>query len=222
MLDIDPIRSELERSGFFHSPAYFADNLGDLSGMLLTLSNQLGTPVKGRFVEPVEVLVPQNEHEAHRNSLSNKYGKNELPFHIDMAHQQVPSRYLAFACALAEGTVAPTLLLDFSDLELTADDLRAFETGVFLIKNGRRSFYANIKGPGTPYLRWDPGCMYPQDSIATKISKKLLRLSDSTAIKTVNWHTGSLLVVDNWRMLHARGKVSETHGARTILRATIQ
>lgn len=222
MLDVEPIRSELKRSGYFFSASFFLDELDDLSMALLMVSTKLGTLSKGRNGSTVEVLTPKNTDEAHQNSLSEQYAKEELPFHVDMAHHQLPSRYLVFACACADGEVAPTFLLDFSDLEIALGETISFETGVFLVKNGKHSFYANIKQPGAPFLRWDPGCMHPQDPIAASVAGKLSRLSHLSAAKTIDWSTGALLVVDNWRMLHARGKVSTDHGKRTLLRTTIQ
>jgi hypothetical protein len=196
MLDIDLIRSALEKSGYFFSSSYFVDELDDLPDALLAVSGQLGTPNKGRNSQTVEVLTPKNTDEAHRNSLSVQYGKDELPFHIDMAHQQVPSRYLAFACSCADGQVAPTLLLEFSNIELTASAATALESAVFLIKNGKRSFYANIKRPDAPFFRWDPGCMYPQDPSAAAVADELSHLSCRLDVKTIDWSIGALLVVD--------------------------
>jgi hypothetical protein len=222
MFDIEPIKIELEKRGYFFSSSFFVDELDDLSEALMAVSRKLGTPNKGRNAKAVEVLTPKNTDEAHQNSLSDQYGKGELPFHVDSSHQQVPSRYLVFACSRADGKVAPTFLLDVSHLELGADDAIALETGVFLVRNGKRSFYANIRRPDAPFMRWDPGCMYPQDSIAESVASKLSHLSHILAVRTINWSTGALLVVDNWRMLHARGKVLSNHGDRALLRTTIQ
>lgn len=222
MLSIEPIRTALETSGYFFSSSYFLDQLDNLPDALQALATQLGQPVRGRNSQTVEVLTPKNTDEAHRNSLSNKYGKDALPFHIDMAHQRVPSRYLIFACSSANGEIAPTLLLETSSLELTLEASNALDNAVFLIKNGRRSFYANIKKSGVPYLRWDPGCMFPQDASATAIARELSDLSNISDVKVINWSVGALLMVDNWRMLHSRGVVHGEHGNRTLLRMTIQ
>ena len=222
MFDIEPIQYELETSGYFFSATIFAGELDGLSDALMGVSRKLGTPIKGRNAQTIEVLTPKYTDEAHQNSLSVQYGKGELPFHVDSSHHQVPSRYLVFACSCAEGEVAPTALLDVLDLGLGEDDATALRTGVFLVKNGRHSFYANIQSPGAPFFRWDPGCMFPQDIIAEAVARKLSHLSHLPAVRTINWSTGALLVVDNWRMLHARGTVSSNHGDRTLLRTTIQ
>lgn len=222
MLNIDPIRTALETTGYFFSSSYFADHLDALPDALQKVSRHLGAPIKGRNSQIVEVLTPKDTNEAHRNSLSKKYGKDKLPFHIDMAHQRLPCHYLAFACSGAKGEVAPTLLLEQSNLELTAESSAALKSAVFLVKNGKRSFYANVKEDGASYLRWDPGCMYPQDPSADTISRELLNLSGHSEVKTVDWSVGALLVVDNWRMFHSRGVVSKSHGHRILLRTTIK
>ncbi len=222
MFDVEQIQFELVESGYFFSASFFNDELDQLSEALMQVSKKLGTPMKGRNAQTVEVLTPKNTDEAHQNSLSVQYGKGELPFHVDASHHQIPSRYLVFACSCAEGDVAPTVLLNVSELGLGENDVVALETGVFLVKNGRHSFYANIKRPDAPFFRWDPGCMFPQDSIAEAVARKLSHLYLLPAVRTINWSTGALLVVDNWRMLHARGAVSSSHGIRTLFRTTIQ
>lgn len=189
---------------------------------LVSLSSILGTIRKGRNGKTVEILTPKNRDEAHRNSLSDQFGQLPFPFHIDMAHRQIPSRYLVFACSSADGEVAPTYLLHIRDLDLASDERIALETGVFLVKNGRNSFFSNIKQPHSPFLRWDPGCMHPKDPNAILAAKALSNQATHLSVQTINWSTGALLIVDNWNMLHARGQVMADHGERSILRTTIQ
>ena len=222
MRDIFAMFPEVQRSGFFFSPSFFSNDLASSSASLVKVAKAFGSPNKGRHGQIVEVLTPQNPDEAHRNSLSAQYGKDNFPFHIDTAHYQMPSRYLVFACIACHGNIAPTLLAHTSDLKLERMEKKALEIGVFLVKNGRHSFYTNIKQTNSPFFRWDPGCMHAQDKHAELSAEVLSHYPYSQNLKRIDWSEGALLIVDNWNMLHARGSVKDGHGERTLLRSTIQ
>jgi hypothetical protein len=219
--DQSALESSISNRGFYYSPQAFTSSSAAREGIAI-IANHLGTPIKGRNGRFIEELIPKCEKDANTNSLSEKFGLGTLPFHIDGAHHQIPTRYLIFVCTEAIGNVAPTLLLNKSRIVTTERTEHAFRHGVFLIKNGRNSFYANVKPDGSKFLRWDPGCMAAKDRHAELVAQSLLYWSRPEDFETIDWTKGSLLVVDNWEMLHARAADAREYGARTLLRATVK
>lgn len=210
----------IAHQGFFFSKLT-SDSISKMREDIVETATQLGTPNKGRNGQVIEELIPKNQQDARTNSLSKSFGLDTLPFHIDAAHYPIPSRYLVFACSLAVGEVAPTFLLDRSKIVTTNDEESALQNGVFMVRNGRNSFYANVKPSGCKYLRWDPGCMIAKDKHAALAARVLSRWPKQEDCEVINWSSGALLVVDNWQMLHARGAALPEHGERSLLRITV-
>ncbi|WP_187429848.1 hypothetical protein ROLI_010740 [Roseobacter fucihabitans] len=221
MVNIETIRSALNTKGYFFATEALQSHENLLHDQIEKLSKSLGTPRRGRHGKLIEELTPKSEREAPTNSLSKKFGIGRFPFHIDSAHHLTPSRYLVFGCMEAKGEVASTLLIHAKNIELDRVQRDALKTGIFLVKNGRNSFYASIEPRNSKFIRWDPGCMFPKDNHARIAADAISRWPNPKSSKTINWSRGSLLVIDNWTMLHARGVVSDHHGHRSLLRATI-
>ena len=192
------------------------------SAALSLLAQEFGTLVKGRNGQLVEILEPKSIKEAQRNSLSEQYGKGRFPFHIDMAHRQVPARILLFACVGGGPKATPTFLVDARQLLFNEHEREVLKTGVFLIRNSRSSFYANIDQSDGSFLRWDPGCMYAQDQRARDATKAMFFRVEHAVRHTIKWSDGAVLVVDNWRMLHARGCVADDNDKRVLLRVSVK
>ncbi|AXT41977.1 hypothetical protein D1821_06015 [Phaeobacter inhibens] len=222
MRDLINFLPTLKETGFFFSPSFFGREDMSVQERMLEIAAILGRPQKGRNGQLVETLTPKNTEEANRNSLSSIYGRKGFPFHVDMAHRTVPSHYLVFACIQSNQEAAPTLLAHNKDWSLNSTEEKALQTGVFLVKNGKHSFYTNARHPNSPFLRWDPGCMHAQDMNAELVSAAFSKQPSCAPQNVINWSTGDLLVVDNWNMMHARGPISVGGGERTLLRVAIQ
>lgn len=179
----------------------------ELIGTLIEYGKELGTPVIARkSAGVVQKLVPLSKGNAYPNSLSSKYAIEAFPLHNDTAHWITPCRYLILGCMDEGESVRPTTLLDFSSLEITMEEKGELQSSPFIIKNGRNSFYANILAKHKDFIRYDPGCMIPVNSRSNKIADLFSskRAQDSTT--EVQWKQGMIIIIDNWRMLHGRGK----------------
>ncbi|MEM7068328.1 MAG: TauD/TfdA family dioxygenase [Pseudomonadota bacterium] len=199
-------------------------NIFDLASAeecLLNIATRLGRIIGGRNRNPVEVLIPIMKSEAPICSLSAQFGKDAFPFHIDTAHLMQPCRYLVFFCLEAIGTVAPTLLLDRLQFRFTNSELDDLKTGTFLVRNGGRSFYSNVISRTQNFFRWDPGCMEARDAIAKRVCNSLGRQVQLANIEAISWQAGTILIVDNWRMLHARGTFEPNQRERKLLRVSV-
>ncbi|MEP3895691.1 MAG: TauD/TfdA family dioxygenase [Litorimonas sp.] len=208
------------RGYFFSSENIFADY--DPAEELIKLAQKMGQVRTGRFGSLVEVLSPLDSTNAQTNSLSAVHGQDEFPYHVDGSHLASPSRYLLLFCSEAKGAIAPTHILHRRDLDLHADIVEAMRAGVFLVRNGKRSFYASILSDAVSFMRWDAGCMFPKDSRAMKAAEALLQPSTAMKKTTINWQAGALLIIDNWSVLHARGPIVDRTSRRELLRVSVQ
>ncbi|MFF8426063.1 TauD/TfdA family dioxygenase [Streptomyces sp. NPDC016566] len=150
---------------------------------------------------PVSTLRPKDRTTAIPKSLSAIYGKGAQPLHTDGAHLADPPDLLVLLNERPSGT--PTLLwrkAAFSKLPFAAPDY--MRHGVFLIRNGRDSFFSTAWENSK--FRYDPGCMEPADARA----RQTVRYFEETAPEWVNEHywenPGTCLVINNQRVLHAR------------------
>jgi hypothetical protein len=215
------ISSALKRAGWVAVPTGETTKEGIAQRMLQILA-QLGEIVPGRNRTPIEEVVPETMETARPRSLSSRFGLSPLPLHTDTAHWSIPCRFLALACVAPGPQPTPTLLLDIKIVNLSIRDQLACMSSIFAIKNGRSSFYGSILERGRPFIRLDPGCMEP----LTPDSKLALSAFDiQRQAERIHWHEwtlGGLLILDNWRLLHARGYNRPTGRGRLLLRAMVR
>lgn len=210
------------------SGADFALLPGALSGCLspetlVGFATQLGPLVpryeKGPLVETLQVV---EKTKAKPRSLSAMHGTASFPFHSDMAHWPVPCRYIVLACQNAGDDHRPTGVISWKDIPLSASTNADLKNGIFLVRNGRRSFYCNIQNPTHGFFRFDPGCMAPANIAAKRFVTAFEEASAEARRTTVNWKEGDVLLVDNWRALHARGAGEALGSERLLLRVLCQ
>ena len=174
--------------------------------------------VPTRAGEPaVADLRPINQQDAPPRSLSATYGTGAQPLHTDGAHLHHPPD-LVMLCA-DEPNETPTLLWTvLSDASHRPGHWSYLADGVFLVKNGRESFFATaVLGAG---LRYDPGCMDPCDQRARHVAQ-FFKEAAGEAHKH-NWATAhQVLVIDNRKTLHARTAVPDQDRARLLHRIAL-
>jgi hypothetical protein len=195
----------------------------DLRTQLLGLAGQLGMPVETRSGGNLcDTLMPMEAHTAKPRSLSKIHSAGEFPLHADTAHWLTPCRYVMLACVFPGRGNRPTLLLDTRRLSLSKYQISLLQNTPLRVKNGRNSFFSPILSKTRPFVRFDPGCMTattPDGSAALEVFSGHNWLD---FIETVNWKTGMVLVVDNWRLLHGRGHADCSDFDRKLFRISIQ
>lgn len=178
------------------------------------IGDLLGTRTGGRAGALEEIIHPHRPDEAHPRSLSARYGLGALPFHTELSHRLRPCRYLALGCVDPGSPSVATLLLDWTRLGFSSDDLELLQAAPVLVRSGRRSFYTTILPPDHTFLRYDPGCLEAVDARGrTALSRVSDRLS-SAAPHSHEWRRGDILVIDNWRVLHGRDRSEHGSGRR--------
>lgn len=195
------VRDELHRVGWVLAEHPTAESL-------LDFAKQIGQPVAARLDGQLpEVLVPRGSEAALPRSLSALHGLAPFPFHTDAAHHALPPDLLAMRLAPESTSRTPTLLLDVWDV--AGSDLAGLRAGTWLVSAGRRRFYAPMvsRRGSNQVLRFDPGCMRPVSTKAMEVQLAFQSTIQAAVAAEVDWNAGTVLVVDNWRCLHARGEV---------------
>lgn len=180
----------------------------DFKLILLGLGRALGIPVPTRNRRLVDELIPLKKHEATPCSLSRITGTGQQPWHMDLAHRIEPARYLIMGMHQSTTETACTELLKASSLipKILKDEA---QSEPFLVRTGSKSFYATITAKRQPFPRFDPGCMEGATTRAKALMQKLLD-QDLEPSHTHNWGPGSVLVIDNWKMLHRRADATKS------------
>lgn len=215
------ISADLATRGWcvFTAPVSIGDDPAD---EVRAVAQELGEIVAGRARQTVERIVPHTPSSAFAGSLSSKYGLEPLPLHTDTAHWPTPCRYLVMACAAVGPVSTPTTLLDGQLVKLSEVEATACDRAVFLVRNGRHSFYGSIKRRDRAFVRVDPGCMSPLSSDGELAIRAFGAERHESALYRHEWKVGEILVIDNWRVLHGRGDGAGTEPGRVLLRAMVR
>ena len=215
------LANEVHRCGWLRLRG--SNNSQGLESEILRVARSLGEPLAGRNNQVLEMLAPTRPEHSKANSLSERHGLGAFPLHVDGAHRPRPPRFLVLGCASAGASPIPTLVSAFDDLKLDAVDLRRCATAIFVIRNGRRSFYSTITDLGQPFVRFDAGCMKAVSAEARVLSDKITSRSDHVAPTRIDWQTGEIVILDNWRVLHGRGASPSAPSLdRLIFRVAVQ
>lgn len=186
----------------------------------LRLADSLGTRIPswhgGSTIDRLTILRP---NEAPKNSFSYIFGNGAFPFHTDMARHARPPRYVIMRLISASDNVRPTLLIDFRHLSLTNGVLACLQSEVWTVK-GRPPFVSSVitsLSPSCQMLRYDPVCMKPTSIRAEIAGKELESQLAGTIPMSFRWQPHRALVIDNWRVLHARPAEHEAGDTQRIL-----
>lgn len=176
---------------------------------LLDWASKLGTPRPAWSGGPlVDRLKPTPEDEAKPRSLSERHGLGAFPLHTDAAHHRTPPRITVLRLLEGGRPRRPTLLLDW--LDVAGESLSiGLRYGSWLVRAGRHRFYrpaVERSKEGHSRIRYDEGCMTPATPVAEHAAKLMSEALSDARLHVVDWTEGSLVVIDNWRVLHARGE----------------
>jgi len=184
----------------------FADTLGE------TIS-----PWDGGLVQ---TLVPTVG--AAPNTYSGIYGLNRFPFHTDLAHWRSPPRYLLLRCVIGYSDV-PTFLADGETLKRTiSQDMMA--RAIFKQRrplNGELSLLRllEIDEEGREILRWDEEFLKPASKIGDTVNIQIREwLTSCQPISIGLERKHDTIIIDNWRMLHARAPIPAGRENRALER----
>lgn len=170
----------------------------------------------------VHPLVPLRKEAATPNTYSGIYGLERFPFHTDLAHWRLPPRYLLLRCEIGFKEV-PTLLADGYALAHAAGVNVLTRT---LVQPRRPvggklpllRVYQTIQDERL--LRWDEVFFRPASEVGeVGVEKFRDAIGSCTPLGIPLVSRGDTLVIDNWRMLHARSAIPTGCESRILKRA---
>lgn len=189
---------------------------------LPALVDEIGTLATMESGSAYSTLEPTLEQHASPVSYSGMYGFGEFPFHTDLAHWRQPPRFLVLRCLTGFREV-PTLLVDGHHLIQRIGPGRLSRALVRprRPRNGRISLLRLYqKGEAEGLLRWDSKFIAPSGSAGTEAYAEMqAAIAETTPIRIELQEPADTLIVDNWRMLHARGDIPEHCKGRRVERA---
>ena len=192
-------------------------------GDILSLAERLGHIVHQESRPLTSTLRPIPAAAAAKNTASKSYGTGEFPFHTDVAHWPTPARFIVMG-NLDIASQTPTLLLDTRTDDVFKEIRPLARRATWNVVKTRRAFSCTMlfTHGDTEGLRWDANVMNPINRAAEELAQSLraeLALSGRSNLQSVSWHqTGRALIIDNWRMLHARPSVPAADAMRTLHR----
>lgn len=211
------IREIVTSDGFAILPGYRPG----VPGIDITFS--LGTPYVA--APALHALKPAAKEAAPLNTYTGNFGFDQFPFHTDLAHWQMPPRYVLLRCVVGFDEV-PTKLVDGKHIvkavgpevlgRALVQPRRPMEGKLPLL----RLFEAFN---GQHLLRWDEVFIRPASN-AGKLGMTLLReaLSHVPQLSVILRNRGDTLIIDNWRFLHARAAIPPKCTTRLIERAYLE
>jgi L-asparagine oxygenase len=204
--------SQLELNGFVFARGVRET---DLIGIVPHLGNVRVDP---RSPTPVRDISPQLPSSAKANTLSSRYGTDAFPFHTDTAHWDHPARYLALFCVNPGEGERATLLQDSRAWQLQDDEIELACRALW--KTGhirpRLCMFAERAADGIA-VRYDKDCMRPMTREARELEALVEDWINRSEKIHVSWEPECLLVIDNRRMVHARG-ISKRFDANRVLK----
>ncbi|MBW5434551.1 hypothetical protein FXB41_07100 [Bradyrhizobium canariense] len=180
-----------------------------------------------RFEAASRVHTIQPSAEGTPNTYSGRYGLAAFPAHTDLAHWPEPPRYLWLRCVKGYDEI-PTILVDgFNVVEHCGANLLSRS----LVRARRplagrlhlMPLYLPARKSAPPRLRWDETYIVPgSDAAVEGIAKVKAAIRSQGEIHCPLSAPDDTLIIDNWRMLHARSAVPTHCGDRLIERAYLR
>lgn len=187
-------------------------------GILSELGPSISTgPNSAKYTD----LVPYETFAAPPGSMSSKIGTNEQPPHTDRAHIPTPPRFVVLRCIEPGEGSCPTNLWAVDEAKLSSDRPAVLTSLQWVFCDGRNAaFYAPILEwtQGHLRIRFDPCCMQPASFCSDTVTHAEQTIKQYTQRAIIHWQAGALLVIDNWRCLHARAIGAERAKSRRLRR----
>lgn len=187
---------------------------------LLDIAQPLGRiRVDPRSPVPVRDIQPQHVGIAKPNTLSSRYGTGRFPFHTDAAHWERPARYLLLYCVSPGDGMRPTFLQDSGAWQLKGDEKDLACRALWAVGH-RRAWLSHVamRAGDRLSVRYDMDCMRPMTAESRELKAILESRIHATAQERIDWQAGDLLVIDNHRMVHARGDALRPDANRVLKR----
>jgi hypothetical protein len=104
------------------------------------------------------------------------------------------------------------MLIDWRTLGFSSQELHFLTGAPIFVRTGRRSFCSTVLPADRAFLRYDPGCIEAADERGRRALGLVEQRLAQGLPDTHPWRRGDILIIDNWRILHARGPSDHSSG----------
>jgi hypothetical protein len=211
------ILQQLASRGWLFMPA----TLGIDSREILST---LGPLIPSRWGSPYLDLIPYTTASAPPASMSSIVGTDEQPMHTDLAYCALPPKYVVLQCVNPGEVSCPTRVWELNLDRLKTDHPTVLtEVKWMALSSEPTQFYCSILDFRQEEIRvrFDPFCMRPINGRFDIVNDTCRKLAAYSQAFSFNWESGSILVLNNWRCLHARGPGSDKSPSRKLRRWNI-
>lgn len=178
--------------------------------------------VDRRSPEAFRRISPQETAYAKPNTLSSRFGSGQFPFHTDAAHWSTPPTHLMLYYEHPGRGKRCTHLLDTRRWFPDSSFQIALKSAVWKVGHMKPRLCVAAKPAGDHLaIRYDASCMKPIGTEAQELQSRIQHAIATSETTTISWEMNGLLVIDNSRMLHARGSASAPDHERVLIRALI-
>ena len=175
---------------------------------LWTCATGLGIPrYESKDGQVIKLIRPRAEGLSPPNTLSSRHGIGSFPFHTDAAYWYKPPRFLLLRC-LDPGEGDRCTLLTDSQAWWSEHQWDMLTAAICTVA-GSRPFLAPLAAStpdGGAMIRYDVACMKPTNRHCLEALDFVDVKITNAQVTEIHWRPGTLLVVDNYRLLHARGE----------------
>ena len=190
---------------------------------VIDIANCIGLPVEPWNDGIVQTLVPRAH--ASPTCYSGIFSHGRFPFHSDLAHWHTPPCYLLLRCVTGYAEI-PTLLVDGRDL-IDAITFDVLARAIFKPRRPRDWRLSLLRlcdcVEDQVRIRWDEVFLKPASRIGEAADLRVREwLSKCTPIKLPLAQPYDTLLIDNWRMLHARSPILPGCENREIQRVYLE
>lgn len=181
-----------------------ADEVGEIHALLGAMGRTLPAGPEGSRYRDLQ---PYSRDRAPQNSMSAITGTDAQPMHTDRAHTPHPPRYVALQCIDPGEGRCPTKVwaLNGPGLARERPPMLSSPQWVFHNRAGTQ-FYSPIMEVLNcrVRIRFDPLSIYPASFSRDSVASAEACLRSFAKEDEATWERGALLLLDNWRCLHAR------------------
>jgi len=188
-----------------------------------SVAAEIGEPMTPWAGRSVQQLAPRATDTP--NTYSGIFGLDRFPFHTDLAHWRQPPHYLMLRCVIGYPEI-PTLLLDGNDL-INRITLVALSRAVVKPRRPQGGVFPLLRlleaTDGGYRLRWDEIFLQPASKAGEVASRQLKEsLGQIQPISISLIKPGDTVLIDNWRMLHARSPIPPGYEDRRVERVYLE
>jgi alpha-ketoglutarate-dependent taurine dioxygenase len=195
----EEILYKLNADGFVEFENITTDN------ELVEICKNIGEIIPDSNGHLIKKLKPNSGIGKTKGTFSNRFGFGQFPLHTDTAFWATPVRYILLSSI--QKSICPTYFVSKTSLfsQLDFERINEVEGAIFKIKIPNKQFYSSLlfREKDVEGLKYDPACMIA----ANKKAKHFVDKLENTKIEMekINWTGNKAVIMDNWRVLHARG-----------------